>query len=162
MHTATVMSVSGAVALEDGSWIQTLNLYWGGGKAKPDSPGSAGTPQHPQSWGNFSTCSNINGRVPAVKKAPFCNSPCGCPEPVLASKLSVFTQYSKPTRIAGLDADLSAGFNRRAPCCASLHNMEAARSDRQRQVRSFFSLSSFHLKEIVYQDRLGTNIPKAK
>ena len=59
-----VMSVSGATSLEDGSWLQTLNLFWGGGKATPDIPGAAATPQHPQSWGNFSTCSNINGRVP--------------------------------------------------------------------------------------------------
>ena len=64
MSPAMVMSVSGATSLEDGSWLQTLNLFWGGGKATPDIPGAAATPQHPQSWGNFSTCSNINGRVP--------------------------------------------------------------------------------------------------
>ena len=73
-----VMSVSGATSLEDGSWLQTLNLFWGGGKATPDIPGAAATPQHPQSWGNFSTCSNINGRVPKdwTPLAPKAPSPC--------------------------------------------------------------------------------------
>ena len=42
-----VMSVSGATSLEDGSWLQTLMLFWGGGKATPDIPGAAATPQHP-------------------------------------------------------------------------------------------------------------------
>eukprot|EP01051_Picozoa_sp_SAG22_P000282 SAG22_NODE_6_length_41368_cov_49.702222_25_plen_319_part_00 len=65
MHPALVMSVSGNTGrLQDGSILQTLNIFWGGGKATPDLPGSAGSPAHPQSWGDFSMCSNINGRVP--------------------------------------------------------------------------------------------------
>eukprot|EP01052_Picozoa_sp_SAG31_P020316 SAG31_NODE_1521_length_8022_cov_17.832261_7_plen_325_part_00 len=65
MNPAMVMSVSGNIGpLQDGSVLQTLSLFWGGGKARPDIPGAAGSPQHPQSWGNFSKCSNINGRVP--------------------------------------------------------------------------------------------------
>lgn len=61
---AMVLSVSGNTPLQDGSWLQTLTVFWGGGLASPDIPGAAGSPQHPQSWGNFSECSNINGRVP--------------------------------------------------------------------------------------------------
>lgn len=63
-HPAITLSVSGATALSDGSWLQTLAVFWGGGKAKPDSPGAAASAAHPFSWGNFSSCSNINGRVP--------------------------------------------------------------------------------------------------
>ena len=44
--------------------LQSLMIYWGGGKAKPDTPGSAGTAASPQSWGNFGSCANINGQVP--------------------------------------------------------------------------------------------------
>ena len=51
MHPAMVMSVSGNTGLlQDGSILQTLNLFWGGGKATPDIPGAAGSTEHPQSW----------------------------------------------------------------------------------------------------------------